>query len=136
MSDFRDALERILTLCNTSSKYSRRTQQIHETSMYALGLTESQRTARHIAVFDRIGDNPAKASFQQRQARREARAAAGNPIAPNDDWSAYQMWIATLPSSDLPIDPYFAFISGAGSARDRAAVNRAEFQPRLVYSQA
>jgi hypothetical protein len=43
----RDALERILQLCNNSSQYTRRTSFIHEIAMQGLGMTESQRSVRH-----------------------------------------------------------------------------------------
>ena len=75
MSDHRDALEDILHLCNTSRTYTRRTQQIHEVAMRALGMTAGQRRDRHVAIMERIGGDgdPAKAVYLAREVRREAR---------------------------------------------------------------
>lgn len=88
MSDHRDALEQILRLCSSGQKYTRRTQQIHDVAMRALGLTQGQRTKRHCAIFDRIGDNPAKAAFEAREATRQAKQAeqaarSAEPAAPS-----------------------------------------------------
>lgn len=44
----REYLEQIMRICYESSDYSRRVQHVHELSMTALGLTESQRAERHI----------------------------------------------------------------------------------------
>lgn len=74
MSDLRDALESILALCNQSRAYTRRTQQIHEVAMRGLGLTANQREARHMTIFDRVGDEPAKKAFLAREARRVEKA--------------------------------------------------------------
>ncbi|MCG2586536.1 hypothetical protein [Massilia sp. TS11] len=76
MSDHREALEQILVLCNQSRTYTRRIQAIHEVAMYALGLTQSQRKARHVNVFERIGDKPGRDAFLLRQERRLQIAAA------------------------------------------------------------
>jgi hypothetical protein len=53
MSEHRQALEKILKICNESSEYTRRTQAIHETAMVALGLTAGQRETRHIKAMMR-----------------------------------------------------------------------------------
>ena len=47
MSDHRDALEKIMLACETSSQYTRRLQNIHHMAMVALGMTFNQRTERH-----------------------------------------------------------------------------------------
>ena len=82
MSDLRDALDQILIICNGSRTYPRRTQTIHEVAMRALGLTAGQRTARHMAVFERIGDAPGKQAFLVREAKREAKLAESLEGAP------------------------------------------------------
>lgn len=76
MSDLRNTLEHILHLCNQSRTYSRRTQLIHEAAMKGLGLTVNQRHQRHMAIFERIGDNPAMQAYQAREAKRQAKEAA------------------------------------------------------------
>lgn len=67
MSDHREALDQILRICNESRTYTRRTQHIHQVAMKALGMTEGQRQARHIAIFERIGDTPGKVAFLARK---------------------------------------------------------------------
>jgi hypothetical protein len=47
----RDGLERVMQLCMGSSQYTRRTSHIHEVAMQAMGLTKSQRDARHESCF-------------------------------------------------------------------------------------
>jgi hypothetical protein len=76
MSDLRDTLDQILTLCAQSRTYSRRTQQIHEVAMRGLGLTANQREARHLEILGRVGGNPRKDAFLERKAKREAKARA------------------------------------------------------------
>jgi hypothetical protein len=49
----RDALNKIMSLCNKTSHYTRRTQTIHEIAMAALGLTASQRQERHTKIMMR-----------------------------------------------------------------------------------
>lgn len=71
MSDLRNTLEEILSLCNTARTYSRRTQHIHEVAMYGLGMTAPQRHARHVAVMTRIGDVPLLDIFLNRAVRRQ-----------------------------------------------------------------
>lgn len=44
----REYLEQIMRICYESSNYDRRVQTVHNLSMIALGLTESQRAERHI----------------------------------------------------------------------------------------
>lgn len=77
MSDLREALDRILVICNQSRNYSRRTQTIHEVAMKGLGLTANQREARHMRIFERIGDEPGKQRWLEREAKRQAKLAAG-----------------------------------------------------------
>ena len=71
-NDLRDAFDRILDLCSQSRTYTRRIQLIHDEAMRALGMTASQRQARHIAVFERIGDDPGRAAYEARVAKRRA----------------------------------------------------------------
>lgn len=73
MSALRDALDQILIECNGSRTYTRRIQHIHEIAMHALGVTLSQRTARHEAIFERVGDDPGLKAYQERMAKRAAR---------------------------------------------------------------
>lgn len=73
MSDLRETLDHILRLCAASRTYTRRTQQIHDVAMQGLGMTAGQRQGRHMAVFDRIGDDPAKQAYIEREARRQAK---------------------------------------------------------------
>jgi len=77
-SDLREALDKILSICNHSRTYTRRVQTIHEVAMKALGLTASQREARHIAIFERTGADPEKQRFLAREAKRKAREAERN----------------------------------------------------------
>ncbi len=51
---YKEALERILILCNNSTRYSRRTQSVHNTAMIALGLTFNQRAERHTKIMQRV----------------------------------------------------------------------------------
>ncbi len=53
MSEHREALVKIMKICNESSEYNRRTQAIHEEAMQAVGLTESQRQERHVKAMMR-----------------------------------------------------------------------------------
>lgn len=76
MSDLRNTLDQILTLCAQSRTYTRRTQQIHEVAMRGLGLTANQREARHLEILGRIGGNPHKQAFLERKAKREAKEVA------------------------------------------------------------
>lgn len=76
MSTYREALDQILIICNGSETYTRRVQQIHEVAMKALGMTENQRTARHEAIFARVGNDPGLTNFRAREARRAARLEA------------------------------------------------------------
>ncbi len=59
----REALEQIMRICNSARTYTRRTQQIHEVAMYAIGLTANQRTERHIRIMDRSMENPRTARY-------------------------------------------------------------------------
>ena len=77
MSDLRDALEDILHLCHTSRAYTRRTQQIHEVAMRGLGMTAGQRMARHVAILERIGGDPLKDAFLEREAKRQTKQTTG-----------------------------------------------------------
>jgi hypothetical protein len=76
MADLREALDRILILCNQSATYTRRVQLIHDEAMRALGLTANQRRARHCAVFERIGDAPGRTAYLARMEKRAAKLAA------------------------------------------------------------
>lgn len=78
--DLRKALDDIVVICNQSRTYTRRIQLIHEIAMRALGMTAGQREQRHIAVFDRLGDAPAKSAFEQREDKRRARAASADLV--------------------------------------------------------
>lgn len=49
----KEALNKILQLCNSTSHYTRRTQTIHEIAMAALGLTFNQRNERHTKIMMR-----------------------------------------------------------------------------------
>lgn len=50
----RDALFRIIKICNEAAQYSRRTAAIHNTAMEALGFTEGQRQERHVKALQRF----------------------------------------------------------------------------------
>lgn len=76
MSDLREALEDIMSLCKSARQYTRRTQQIHEVAMRALGLTATQREYRHVEIFTRLGDIPAKTRFLEREAKRREKLCA------------------------------------------------------------
>ncbi len=73
MSEHRDALDKILIICNGSRTYTRRVQQVHEVAMRALGLTAGQREGRHTAIFQRIGDEAGKQAYLTREAKRETK---------------------------------------------------------------
>jgi hypothetical protein len=76
MSDLRETLDTILRLCASSRAYTRRVQQIHDVAMRGLGMTAGQREERHMAILDRIGDEPVKAAWLAREAKRKAKEAA------------------------------------------------------------
>ena len=82
MSDHREALEHIMRICATSRTYTRRTQQINDVDMYAVGMTAAQRQARHVEIMQRVGGQPIVDAYlercrkrtqknQERQAREE-----------------------------------------------------------------
>jgi hypothetical protein len=58
--DKTEALEKILTLCNNSRLYTRRTQEIHEIAMQGLGLTKNQRDLRHDRIYARTAEHSNK----------------------------------------------------------------------------
>lgn len=68
MTDLRQALDAILRLCSTSTGYTRRIQQIHETAMIGLGMTQNQREGRHKKLMS--GAKTARELYLQRQALR------------------------------------------------------------------
>ena len=72
MSDHREALEHIMRICSTSRTYTRRTQQINEVAMHALGMTSCQRKARHIKIMQRVGGQPIVDAYLERIAKRKA----------------------------------------------------------------
>ena len=72
MSDHREALEHIMRICATSRTYTRRTQQINEVAMHALGMTSGQRKARHIEIMQRVGGQPIVDAYLERIAKRKA----------------------------------------------------------------
>lgn len=76
MSEHRAALEQIMRLCAESRTYTRRTQLINTVAMKALGMTASQRHQVHLEIMDRVGDQPMKAAYLQRQAKASAKMAA------------------------------------------------------------
>jgi hypothetical protein len=94
-----DALVQILTFCAQSTTYTRRIQLIHEAAMRGLGMTASQRHARHMENLTRtkqIGpDHDARMAKRiaeqmqtnQRQLRAEA-IAAGLPAPIPDERKA------------------------------------------------
>lgn len=73
MSDHREALEEIMRVCATSRTYTRRTQQINEVAMHALGMTSGQRKARHIEIMQRVGGQPIVDAYLARCAKRNAK---------------------------------------------------------------
>lgn len=75
MSEHREALSKIMEICAFASTYTRRTQQIHEVAMIALGLTANQRHARHVATLERIGNKPLTDAYLLRAERRAERLA-------------------------------------------------------------
>lgn len=76
MSDHREALEEIMRVCSTSRTYTRRTQQINEVAMHALGMTSGQRKARHIEIMQRVGGQPIVDAYLARCAKRKAQSEA------------------------------------------------------------
>lgn len=75
MSEHRKALEDIMHICASGRTYTRRQQAIHDVAMKALGMTHNQRHERHLAVFDRIGEDPIRDAYLARRAKREAKYA-------------------------------------------------------------
>ena len=81
MSDHRDALAQIMRVCAGSQQYTRRTQQIHDIAMRALGMTLNQRAERHeraaarsqdmLAVARVAGWRKAQEKFAARMAHEE-----------------------------------------------------------------
>lgn len=76
MSEHRAALEQIMRLCAESRTYTRRTQLINNVAMKALGMTAGQRHEVHIAIMDRVGDEPLKEAYLRRKAKTDAKLAA------------------------------------------------------------
>lgn len=76
MSDHREALEHIMRICATSRTYTRRTQQINEVAMHALGMTSGQRKARHIEIMQRVGGQPIVDAYLARCEKRKAQSEA------------------------------------------------------------
>ena len=75
MNDHREALEQIMRICATSRTYTRRTQQINDVAMYAVGMTAAQRQARHVEIMERVGGKPLAADYLERKAKRVAKLA-------------------------------------------------------------
>ena len=73
MSEHRKALEDIMRMCEGSRTYTRRTQAISNIAMVALGMTANQRHAAHVAILDRIGDQPMRQAFLARHAKYVAK---------------------------------------------------------------
>lgn len=69
MSEHRKALEQIMRICEESRTYTRRTQNINNVAMLALGMTANQRHDVHISIMDRIGDDPGKKAYLARKER-------------------------------------------------------------------
>ena len=84
MSDHREALEHIMRICATSRTYTRRTQQINDVAMYAVGMTAAQRQARHVEIMERIGGKPLAADYLEREAKRVAKLAEKLAAAPHN----------------------------------------------------
>lgn len=86
MSDHRKALEDIMRICAASRTYTRRTQQINDVAMYALGMTAAQRQARHVEIMERVGGKPIAAAYLARCAKRAAKLEAkfGADAAPHN----------------------------------------------------
>lgn len=86
MIDHREALEHIMRICSTSRTYTRRTQQINDVAMYALGMTAAQRQARHIEIMERVGGKPLATDYLEREAKRTAKIEAkfGTVAAPHN----------------------------------------------------
>jgi hypothetical protein len=82
VNDLRETLGHILRLRNDSRTYTRRTQQIHDVAMRGLGMTAGQRESRHMAIFERTCDHPAKQAYIEREARREAKLLARGEGSP------------------------------------------------------
>jgi hypothetical protein len=76
MSDHRKALSDIMNLCATGRTYTRRMQAINNIAMKALGLTAGQRHEAHLAIMDRVGDEPIKDAYLKRRAKFDAKMAA------------------------------------------------------------
>lgn len=76
MSDHREALEHIMRICATSRTYTRRTQQINEVAMHAMGMTSGQRKARHIEIMQRVGGQPIVDAYLARCEKRKAQSEA------------------------------------------------------------
>ncbi len=89
MSDIRQALEKIMRLCDESRTYSRRTQVINDTAMKALGMTANQRHAEHVRIMERVGDKPILEAYLQRREKAHRKMTQyfqdkGIPLP--DDW--------------------------------------------------
>lgn len=76
MSDHRQALSDIMNLCATGRTYTRRMQLINNIAMVAVGLTANQRHEAHMAIMDRVGDQPIKDAYLARRAKFDAKMAA------------------------------------------------------------
>jgi hypothetical protein len=85
MSDHRAALENIMRLCGESRVYTRRTQQINNVAMKALGMTASQRHEVHVGIMDRVGDAPLKDAYLRRKAKQDAKFATPQEAALHED---------------------------------------------------
>lgn len=84
MSDHREALEHIMRICATSRTYTRRTQQINDVAMYAVGMTATQRQARHVEIMERIGGKPLASAYLEREAKRIAKLSERLGAAPHN----------------------------------------------------